>query len=222
MMKYQLIGLQTSILLHTLIFAIGVGYSHLLVPTSAPIPIEIGILSCPEPAPVKVAQQHRNRIQAVKETIKPAQQPETLSQTAVAESPMVKQEITTQQTVSAPQTMSAPQTGTGTDEPLKGNQTASNGSIVGPAFNADYLHNPKPSYPLLARRLKLEGTVIIRVLVSPKGKAEIVRLGTSAGSNVLDQAALNAVQEWSFVPAQQGGQPVSAWVDVPIRFRLTE
>jgi protein TonB len=207
-MKYQLIGLQISILIHTLVFTIGIGYSHFLVSTSAPIPIEIGIISSPESASVKVAHQRRNQLHTVKETIKPAQQPETVSQTAVAERPMVKQEAT------APQTM--------TDESLKGSQAAPNGSMVSPVFNAEYLHNPKPPYPLIARRLKLEGTVIVRVLVSPAGKAEIVRLETSSGSNVLDQAALNAVQGWSFVPAQQGGQPVSAWVDVPIRFRLTE
>jgi len=219
-MKYQLIGVQISILIHTLVFAIVIGYSHVLVSTSAPVPIELGLLSCPEPAPVKVAPQHRNPLETVKETRKPAQQPETLSQTAVAESPVAKPEITTRQTVSARQAVSAPQTGTG--ESLGANNAAPNGSLVGPAFNADYLHNPKPSYPLLARRLKLEGTVIVRVLVSPEGKAKIVRLETSAGSQVLDQAALDAVQAWSFVPAQQGGQAVSAWVDVPIRFHLTE
>jgi protein TonB len=207
-MKYQLTGLQVSLFIHALLFAIGFGSNYFSIATSAPIPIELGMLTGSEPAPVRVPQQHRNRLHTVKEEIKPAQQPEALSQTAVAESPMVKREVTAPQTV--------------TDESLQASQTAPVGSLVGPVFNADYLRNPKPPYPLIARRLKLEGTVIVRVLVSPAGKAEIVRLGTSAGSNVLDQAALNAVQGWSFVPAQQGGQPVSAWVDVPIRFRLTE
>jgi len=207
-MKYQLIGLQISILIHALVFTIGFGYSRFLTPSSAPIPIEFGIISGSEPAPVKVAQRHKSRLHMVKETIMTAQQPETLSQTAVAERPMTKREETAPQTV--------------TDEFLKASQTAPNGSLVGPVFNADYLHNPKPQYPLIARRLKLEGTVIVRVLVSSEGKPEIVRLGTSSGSNVLDQAALNAVQGWSFVPAKQGGQSVTAWVDVPIRFRLTE
>jgi len=207
-MKYQIIGLQISILIHALVFTIGFGYSHFLTPTSAPIPIEFGILSSSECPPVKVAPQHRNRLKTVKETTKPVQQPESLSQTAVAERPIEKREVTTPQTA--------------TDESLKASQTAPNGTIVGPIFNPDYLHNPKPPYPLIARRLKLEGIVIVRVLVNPAGKAEIIRLGKSSGSNVLDQAALSAVQEWSFVPAQQGGQPVSAWVDVPIRFRLTE
>jgi protein TonB len=208
-MKYQSIGLQISLLIHTLIFMIGFGYSHFSTPASAPIPIEFGILSNPELAPVKVAQRHKNQLQhTFKETIKPAQQPETLSQTAVSESPMPKREETPPQTV--------------TDESLKADQTALNASIAGPVFNADYLHNPKPPYPLIARRLKLEGTVIVKVLVSSEGKPEIIRLETSSGSNVLDQAALNAVQGWTFVPAKQGNQPVTAWVGVPIRFRLSE
>jgi protein TonB len=174
---------------------------------SAPIPIEIGILSGSESAPPKVAQQHKNQIRTVKETVKPSQQPEALSQSAVTERPLLKQEEITQ---------------TVTGDALKADQAEPIGSIVGPLFNVDYLRNPKPAYPLIARRLRLEGTTIVRVLVSPAGKAEIVQLGTSSGSNVLDQAALNAVREWSFVPARQGNQPVSAWVDVPVRFRLTE
>ncbi len=220
-MKYQRIGLQISILIHLLLCMIGFGYGYFfLVPASAPIPLEIGIISCPEPAPIQVARQHRNRFHMVKESRKPAQQPETLSRTAVAEQPIVRQEVIAAQTGTAPQKEAGPQAGT--DESLKASQTAPNGSIVGPVFNADYLHNPKPLYPLIARRLKLEGTVVVRVLVSSAGKAEAVHLGTSSGSNVLDQAALNAVQEWSFVPAQQGVQPVTSWVDVPIRFRLTD
>jgi protein TonB len=207
-MKYQLTGLQVSLFIHALLFAICFGSNYFSIATSAPIPIELGMLTSSGPAPVKVAQPDRNRVHRVKETIKPVQQPEALSQTAVAERPLVKKEDTAPQPV--------------TNESLSAGQTAPAGSVIGPVFNADYLHNPKPPYPLIARRLKLEGTVIVRVLVSPAGKAEIVRMGVSSGASVLDQAALNAVQGWSFVPAQQGGQPVSAWVDVPIRFRLTE
>jgi protein TonB len=37
---------------------------------------------------------------------------------------------------------------------------------------------------------------------------------------MLDEAAMNAVKHWSFVPARQGDTPIPAWVDVPILFRL--
>jgi len=40
--------------------------------------------------------------------------------------------------------------------------------------------------------------------------------------NLLKGAALNAVQAWSFVPAKRGSTPVAHWVDVPVRFRLSD
>lgn len=94
------------------------------------------------------------------------------------------------------------------------------GEVVGPIFDADYLNNPIPPYPPAARKLKLQGTVVVRVLVNPLGKAEIVQVEKSSGVSILDGAALKAVKEWFFVPAREGNNPVSAWVDVPIRFRL--
>ena len=207
-MTYQFTGLQVSIAVHAVALMIGFGVSRVLIPVSAPIPIEIGILSGSEAASARIVQTHKDRIRTVKDAVKPSQQPEALSQSAVAERPSLKQEEVSSQTV--------------TGGAIKADQYEPIGSTIGPLFDADYLHNPKPTYPLIARRLRLEGTTVVRVLVSPAGKAEIVRLETSSGSNILDQAALSAVQGWSFVPARQGNQPVSAWVDVPIRFRLTE
>ncbi len=92
--------------------------------------------------------------------------------------------------------------------------------VVAPLFDAAYLNNPAPPYPRSARKLGLEGTVILRVLVSPDGKPAQVRVETSSGTQTLDEAALNAVRKWSFVPARQGERSVTASVDVPIRFNL--
>jgi protein TonB len=39
---------------------------------------------------------------------------------------------------------------------------------------------------------------------------------------MLDEAALKAVQGWSFVPARRGSTPFATEVDVPVRFRLNE
>jgi protein TonB len=92
--------------------------------------------------------------------------------------------------------------------------------IVPPRFNADYLQNPAPDYPPLARRMGEQGRVVLRVLVSAGGLPERVELRTSSGSPRLDQSALDTVKHWKFVPARQGGQPVEAWVLVPISFTL--
>ncbi|MBC7945789.1 MAG: energy transducer TonB [Burkholderiales bacterium] len=99
---------------------------------------------------------------------------------------------------------------------------AAAGPVVPPHFEVAYLDNPKPAYPLAARRLKLEGTVVLRVLVKASGAPETIALGQSSGAAILDEAALAAVKSWRFVPAHQGERAIDHWVDVPIRFRLVE
>ena len=92
--------------------------------------------------------------------------------------------------------------------------------IVPPKFNADYLDNPAPMYPSLARRMGEEGRVLLRVYVEASGLPSKVEIRTSSGSERLDQAALEAVRRWKFVPARQGDQAVPAFVVVPISFYL--
>jgi len=87
-------------------------------------------------------------------------------------------------------------------------------------FDADYLKNPAPVYPPLARRMGEEGRVVLRVQVTAQGTADSVELMTSSGSDRLDQAALKAVRNWRFVPAKRGGEAVASAVLVPITFKL--
>ncbi len=92
----------------------------------------------------------------------------------------------------------------------------------GPISPAAYLNNPAPGYPDTARRARQEGTVSLRVLVTAGGRASEVHLAGSSGVSSLDQAAIRAVRRWRFTPARQNGQAISAWVRVPIRFKLNE
>lgn len=89
-----------------------------------------------------------------------------------------------------------------------------------PRFNADYLNNPAPAYPPLARRMGEEGRVVLRVQVNERGLPADVQLRTSSGSPRLDAAAIETVRQWKFVPARRGDTPVDAWVLVPISFSL--
>ncbi|MEN9357464.1 MAG: hypothetical protein RL695_1635 [Pseudomonadota bacterium] len=91
-----------------------------------------------------------------------------------------------------------------------------------PRFDAAYLDNPKPVYPLISRRMKEEGRVLLRVQVAASGQAGEVDIHTSSGSTRLDQSALAAVSRWKFVPARQGSEAVAASVLVPIIFSLKE
>ncbi|MEN9461129.1 MAG: hypothetical protein RIS84_1149, partial [Pseudomonadota bacterium] len=89
-----------------------------------------------------------------------------------------------------------------------------------PQFNAAYLNNPAPEYPSSARRMGEMGRVILRVQVTASGVPSQVLILNSSGVDSLDEAALEAVQRWKFVPAKQGETPVAAWVNVPIQFTL--
>lgn len=93
-------------------------------------------------------------------------------------------------------------------------------AITAARFDADYLDNPKPIYPLVSRRLGEQGKVLLRVYVSTAGLAEKVEVKTGSGYARLDQAASDAVSRWRFVPARRGDQAIAAWVQVPITFQL--
>ncbi|WP_299202236.1 energy transducer TonB [uncultured Amphritea sp.] len=85
----------------------------------------------------------------------------------------------------------------------------------------DFLTPPdQPQYPRLARKLGIEGQVILRVEIGRDGSVEGLRLEQSSGSDLLDQAARSAVQRWQFVPATQNGLAVASYVRVPIDFVL--
>ncbi len=83
-----------------------------------------------------------------------------------------------------------------------------------------YWRNPPPRYPALARRRRYTGTVILEVLVDAKGRASKVKVASSSGYSLLDEAALKAVRRWQFAPGTEGGRPTAMRVKVPIRFRL--
>ena len=92
--------------------------------------------------------------------------------------------------------------------------------VTPPRFDAAYLDNPAPSYPALARRTREEGRVLLRVLVSADGRAQTVDLARSSGSERLDDAAIEAVRRWRFVPARRGDENIAAHVHVPVVFSL--
>jgi len=78
--------------------------------------------------------------------------------------------------------------------------------------NPGYLRNPAPEYPELAVERGWEGTVILNVHVLGNGKPSSVEVKTSSGRNVLDNAAVQTVKRWSFVPAKQGDPAVDSGV----------
>ncbi len=107
----------------------------------------------------------------------------------------------------------------------RGDRPGSEGSGVGPWASLAmprYRDNAKPAYPWLARRRGEQGTVVLSVLVTERGRVGHVRVAESSGSPALDEAALAAITRWTFHPSRRGTEPTASWVRVPIRFRLED
>ena len=85
-----------------------------------------------------------------------------------------------------------------------------------------YLRNPAPVYPTLARERGEQGTVILEVEVLASGACGQIRIPSSSGSHLLDDAARGAIASWRFKPAVRVGVPVTVWVEIPVTFRLLE
>jgi periplasmic protein TonB len=87
-------------------------------------------------------------------------------------------------------------------------------------FDAAYLNNPPPKYPPTARRNHVEGKVLLTVIVSEHGSADSVAIKTSSGHELLDEAAIDAVKHWRFVPAKQNNIAIAANIIVPVIFKI--
>lgn len=85
-----------------------------------------------------------------------------------------------------------------------------------------YHQNPVPKYPRTARKRGYQGTVVLEVLVSQKGKVEDLRVFQSSGYSILDRAAITSVKAWQFEPGKRREQPVDMWVRIPVRFELKQ
>ena len=87
-----------------------------------------------------------------------------------------------------------------------------------PSIDLDKLQQ-KIEYPEMAKRIGIEGKVVIRVLVGKDGKPKKTIVEFS-DSEMLNKSAQKAVMESVFTPAIQNKVPVTCWVSIPILFKL--
>jgi protein TonB len=79
----------------------------------------------------------------------------------------------------------------------------------------------QPPYPASAQRQDQQGEVILQAYVDESGRVVEVKLVTSSGVPVLDEAALEHVKKnWRYKPATKGGKPIGFWQDIRIIFDL--
>jgi TonB family protein len=88
-----------------------------------------------------------------------------------------------------------------------------------PEKPVEIIFKPRPDYTDEARKLRLEGEVLVRVLFAASGQISIVELVHGLGHG-LDESAIRAAQQIRYKPALREGKPVDSTATVHIVFQL--
>jgi len=113
--------------------------------------------------------------------------------------------------------------GPGSGYNMGGGDPRLGGGSGAPATSVDQqpvlLNNPQPRYTEEARKNKIQGTVLVRVLIGSDGAVKRVVVVRPLPDG-LDEQAIQAAYQLRFKPAMKSGQPVSFWKPVAIEFNL--
>lgn len=80
------------------------------------------------------------------------------------------------------------------------------------------LKQTRPVYPQEAFIKKIEGVVMLEILIGIDGRVGRSRILRSIPQ--LDAAAIQTVRQWVFSPAIKGGRPVATIAQAPVSFRI--
>lgn len=79
-----------------------------------------------------------------------------------------------------------------------------------------------PGYPRAARRANAEGTVILEATVDVDGKARNIEVKEDNVGYGCARAAIEALKDSRFIPAEQDGEPIPMRISIPYRFVLVD
>jgi len=77
-----------------------------------------------------------------------------------------------------------------------------------------------PIYPPLARQARIQGTVVLRIIINKSG--EVRDVSVISGHPMLAPAAVDAVRQWRYQPYEVDGQSVEVETDIQVNFKLAE
>ncbi len=105
------------------------------------------------------------------------------------------------------------------DVPAAPTVHSSPAEAVAKVLPAEILSKPTPAYTQEARNLKIEGEVLLEVVLEASGKLRVVRVVRGLGHG-LDDNAVKAAEQIHFKPAVKDGQPTDSTVVVHIIFQM--
>jgi periplasmic protein TonB len=85
-------------------------------------------------------------------------------------------------------------------------------------MEGNLVHKVEPRYPAIAQQVGIQGTVVIKALISRNGNIEHAE--AESGQPLLIAAALAAVREWKYRPYYLNGEPVEVETEITVNFVL--
>ena len=81
------------------------------------------------------------------------------------------------------------------------------------------LHEVRPAYTQDAMRAKIQGSVVLEIIVRPDGSVGNVQVIRSLDHNFgLDEQAVSAAKRWRFAPGTRNGEPVPVVMTIELTF----
>lgn len=203
---------------------------------SVPLPEPVVEEAAPEPepepeaAPVPIPEVHKDPAP----TAPPRPEPRRVEkkrtppkQRARAKKAASKQTPASQNSTTSPQ-IAAARSDIG-QKAAAGAGRRGNGLSNGQPYRVDAVDIPPrvtrsviPTYPRRAQRMRIEGTVLVSMVVDPAGKPTNLAVRKAEPAGVFESAALEAARRYVFLPGTVGGRNVSTLVMLPFHFVLEE
>jgi protein TonB len=92
-------------------------------------------------------------------------------------------------------------------------------TVGGAVLKPELIHRVVPRYTEPARRIRLQGTVVVQAVIDEQGRVTDVKVYKSLPMG-LDQEAVDAVRQWRFKPATLHGSPVKVYYSLTVHFTL--
>jgi protein TonB len=228
----RLFPLGAIIVLHVAaLYALLIGMQKPVMPTTVPREL-VAMLITPQPAPTPVQQPVPPTPQSVPKVVEKPVPKVVEKQVPVVKKPSPPKPTAapTEKSISTPApppTAAAP----AAPEPQASAAEAAPAAPPAPPASAEpappktvsgveYIPPPHPDYPPIAKRMGEQGKVMLRVLVSDRGRPEKVDVQKSSGFARLDDAARQAAMRAMFKPHLEDGKPVAVYALIPINFSI--
>jgi TonB family protein len=91
--------------------------------------------------------------------------------------------------------------------------------IGGGVTSPKLISQPESNYTELAKQDKVEGVVLINMVVDEQGLPQHLHVSRGLGDG-LNEKAVEAVKQYRFKPAMENGKPVAVWLNVEVEFKI--